>query len=78
MLVFVLSLRLPPHRHNSGVHVYVRETNSKEMEFSINANGIYLFGSRQNAMGLIVALGEADQTAEGDLFWDDGESYGML
>ena len=34
--------------------------------------------SRQNGMGLTVALGEAPSfESTGSLFWDDGESYGM-
>ncbi len=34
--------------------------------------------SRQNPMGIIVALGEGPHfTATGQLFWDDGDSFGM-
>ena len=33
--------------------------------------------SRQNPMGLVVALDD-DATANGKLFWDDGESLGEL
>ena len=36
------------------------------------------FCSRKNDMGLIVALGEAGEIAYGSLFWDDGESFGMI
>jgi hypothetical protein len=33
--------------------------------------------SRQNAFGLVVALDEMG-SANGDLFWDDGESIGTV
>jgi len=35
------------------------------------------FDSRQNPLGLIIALDE-NNTASGELFWDDGESTGEL
>ena len=33
--------------------------------------------SRENAFGLVVALDESGK-AEGELFWDDGESIGTV
>ncbi len=45
---------------------------------NILANKVFFYDfSRQNAMGLIVAMGKAPLfTAIGKLFWDDGESHG--
>ena len=36
-----------------------------------------LLNSRNNPLGLIVALDE-DNTAKGDFFWDDGETKGKF
>lgn len=35
----------------------------------------YYFHSRQNALGLIIALDE-NKEAKGELFWDDGDTKG--
>ncbi|XP_072477631.1 sucrase-isomaltase, intestinal [Notamacropus eugenii] len=41
--------------------------------FPIQQPSVTTTASRQNPLGLIIALGE-DNTASGDFFWDDGES----
>lgn len=47
------------------------------MTSNLVKNDSFFFGSRQNFMGLTVALDD-DGKAEGQIFWDDGQSIGEL
>ena len=45
----------------------------------LNTLFFFFFCSRENAMGLIVAIGQPPYyKVEGSLFWDDGISKGLL
>ncbi len=56
--------------------VFVMFSETKSIRYITFAFGCL---SRQNGMGLIVALGEEPgHDASGTLFWDDGESHGLF